>query len=133
VFAADAVHAAGAMGAQLLPGALAACLLAICFLVGWLMWMRRRRKSRLGIAMALTREELLMRGHAGTVSVPWGQLAQTDVSVRLVWSPFFGSYPVRILTLATHDGERIVFDGGFLGVPAEVVAALCECYRRRWV
>jgi hypothetical protein len=130
-FAFDAVRAAGPLGGALIPGAVAACSLALAFLVGWLAWMNRRRKSRLGIAMALTREELLLRGSAGTVSVPWGQLVATEVSVRLAWSPFFGSYPTRSLLLGTSDGERIAFDGGFLGVPAEVVAALCESYRRR--
>ena len=81
--------------------------------------------------MALTREEMLLRGKAGVVGIPWGQFSEIDVDVRLTWSPFYGSYPVRVLSLSTLDGERIQFDGGFLGVPAEHVAWLCESYRRR--
>jgi hypothetical protein len=63
--------------------------------------------------------------------VPWGQLAQVEVGLRLAWSPYYGSYPTRLLTLSTTDGERIVFDGSLLAVPVEVVAVLCEAYRRR--
>jgi hypothetical protein len=131
VFALDAVRGAGPMAAQLWPGVLAACALALAFLIGWFVWMGGRRKSRLGIAMALTREEMLLRGKAGVVGIPWGQLAQVEVDVRLTWSPFLGSYPVRVLALSTTDGERVLFDGGFLGIAPECLAVLCESYRRR--
>lgn len=130
-FAADALRAAGPLAPRLMPGVIAACLLALAFLGGWLLWMQRREKSRLGIAMALTREEMLLRGKAGTVSIPWGQLLDVEVYTRLAWSPFFGSYPVQQLLLHTTDGAQTVFDAGFLGVAPEVVAVLCESYRRR--
>jgi hypothetical protein len=131
LFAFDALGNAGPLHARLLPGVLAACALALAFLAGWFVWMNGRRKSRLGIAMALTRQELLLRGKAGVIGIPWGQLAQIEVDARLTWSPFFGSYPVRVLVLNTTDGDRMLFDGGFLGVPADVVRVLCEAYRRR--
>lgn len=133
VFAMDAVRTAGPMAPALLPGVGAACALALSFLGGWFVWMNGRRRSRLGIAMALTREEMLLRGKAGVVGIPWGQFSEIDVDVRLTWSPFYGSYPVRVLSLSTLDGERILFDGGFLGVSAEHVAWLCESYRRRMI
>ncbi|MFT3922531.1 MAG: hypothetical protein QM778_08355 [Myxococcales bacterium] len=133
LFAVDTVRSAGPMAKQLWPGVAAACALALAFLAGWFVWMNGRRKSRLGIAMALTREELLLRGKAGVVGIPWGQFSEIDVDLRLTWSPFYGSYPVRVLSLSTLDGERVLFDGGFLGIEPEHVAALCEGYRRKLV
>lgn len=133
IFTFDALHSAGPLADSLRPGAMAACALALAFLAGWFYWMRGRRKSRLGIAMALTREDILLRGKAGVVSIPWVQVTEIDVDVRLTWSPFFGSYPVHILYLATLDGDRVNFDGGFLGIPAEAVARLCESYRQRLI
>jgi hypothetical protein len=131
LFAGDALLHAGPMARQLWPGVSAACLLALGFLGAWFLWMGGRRKSRLGIAMALTREELLLRGKGGVVGIPWGQLAQVAVDARLTWSPFFGSYPVRVLVLTATDGARVPFDGGFLGLAPDVVRVLCEAYRRR--
>jgi hypothetical protein len=133
LFAVDTLRSAGPMARALWPGVAAACVVALAFLGGWFVWMNGRRRSRLGIAMALTREEMLLRGKAGVVGIPWGQFSDIDVDVRLTWSPFYGSYPVRVLSLSTLDGERIQFDGGFLGVPAEHVAWLCESYRRRLI
>jgi len=133
LFALDTVRSAGPMAKQLWPGVSAACALALAFLGAWFAWMNGRRKSRLGIAMALTREEMLLRGKAGVVGIPWGQFSEIEVDVRLTWSPFFGSYPVRILSLSTLDGERVLFDGGFLGVAPEHAAALCESYRRKLI
>lgn len=130
-FALDALRSAGPLSKQLLPGVLAACALALAFFAGWFLWMRSRRKSRLGIAMALTREDILLRSKVGVVSIPWVQLTEVDVDMKLTWSPFFGSYPVHILCLSTLDGDRVLFDDGFLGVPAEAVAVLCESYRQR--
>jgi hypothetical protein len=78
----------------------------------------------------LTREELLARGSAGVVAVPWAQLAELEVQQQSAWSPVLGALVVRTLSLRTHDGQTLVFDGGFLGFPVEVVAALCEAYRK---
>jgi hypothetical protein len=133
LFALDTLRSAGPVAAKLAPGVIGACALALLFLGGWFVWMNGRRRSRLGIAMALTREEMLMRGKAGVVGIPWGQFSEIEVDVRLTWSPFYGSYPVRVLSLSTLDGERILFDGGFLGISAEHVAWLCESYRRRMI
>jgi hypothetical protein len=129
VFVADAVLSAGALRARMLPAALLAALLAPGALLVWFVWMRRRRAVRLGIALLLTPEELLVRGKQGVVSVPWAQLASAEVVARLAWSPLVGSYLVRTLWFLTQDGMQMPFDGGFLAAPAEVVAALANAYR----
>jgi hypothetical protein len=126
VFVVDAVlHA----GPRLLPAASASALLAPLALGLWFAWMRRRRKVRLGMALLLTPEELLVRGPHGAVSLPWTQLASVEVAVRQAWSPFVGRYLVRSLWFQALDGTTMQFDGAFLGWPAEVIAAQAEAYR----
>lgn len=129
VFVADAVHSAGPYRERLIPAAGAAALLACSALVLWFAWMRRRRAARLGIALLLTPEELLVRGRHGVVSVPWTQLTRSEVRARLAWSPFIGAYTVRVLWFSAADGSETPFDGAFVGVPPEVVASLAEAYR----
>jgi hypothetical protein len=129
VFVADAVHSAGPYRERLLPAASAAALLAFAALLAWFAWMRRRRAARLGIALLFTPEELLLRGRHGVVSTPWSQLARAEVESRLAWSPFLGSYVVRVLTFTAIDSSQVPFDAAFLGVPPEVVATLAEAYR----
>ena len=131
VFALDALRVAGPLRARLIPALFAAVVLSLGFLAGWFLWMRRRRSTRLGIAMLLTPEELLVRGAHGVVSVPWPQLASVRVRSGLAWSPFVGSFAVRGLDLETVEGTRLTFDAGFLGVPIEPLCALLEAYRAR--
>jgi hypothetical protein len=130
VFVADVyLHAGRLQGALLVPAS-AAVALSCALFAGWHVWMARRRSTRLGIGLALTREELLARGRAGVVAVPWAQLAEINVDARSAWSPLLGALEVRTLRLQTNDGQTLLFDGGFLGYPVEVVAAMCEAYRR---
>jgi hypothetical protein len=129
VFVADAVAHAGVLRTRLLPAAAASALLAPCALAVWFTWMRKRRKVRLGMAMLLTPEELLVRGPHGAVSLPWTQLASAEVVTRQAWSPFVGRYLIRSLWFTAQDGITMQFDGAFLGVPPEVVAALAEAHR----
>ncbi len=129
VFALDAWFSAKGQRAILLQPVLLSCLLAVSMPAGWLWLMKRKAAVRLGIAMLLTREELVMRGKHGEVSVPWAQLGDVEVRLRDAWSPFVGTHTTRSLLIATRDGSVMTFDAGFLGVPAEVVAALCAAYR----
>lgn len=126
VFVVDAVRVAGP---RLYPAALASALLAPCALLGWFLWMRRRRATRLGMAMLLTREELLVRGPHGAVSLPWTQLASVEVIARQAWSPFVGRFLVRSLWFTARDGTTMQFDAAFLGWPPEVIAAQADGYR----
>jgi hypothetical protein len=128
-FALDALWTAGPMRARILGPALLSCLLALALFAGWFVWMGRRRATRLGIAMLITPGELLVRGHNGVIGVPWVQLSSVQVVARLSWSPFVGSFAVRTLVITTTHGEVLSFDGGFLGVAPEVLAALLEAYR----
>jgi hypothetical protein len=129
VFVGDALLQAGTERARLLaPAGLALALVPIALAV-WFSWLRSRRAARLGLALLLTPEELLVRGKHGVASVPWTQLASVDVTARLAWSPFVGSYLVRMLSFQALDGSLIPFDESFLGVPADVIAVLAKAYR----
>ncbi len=130
VFALDALMSSGAQRALLLQPVLLSCLLALAMPLGWLWLMRRKASARLGIAMLLTPEELLVRGKHGVVSVPYHQLTEVEVRLKDIWSPFVGTYTARNLLIGTQDGATMNFDGGFLGVPPEVIAELCAAYRR---
>jgi hypothetical protein len=70
-----------------------------------------------------------VRGPHGAVSLPWTQLASAEVFTRQAWSPFVGRYLIRSLWFTAQDGITMQFDGAFLGVPPEVVAALAEAHR----
>jgi hypothetical protein len=61
LFVGDALRTAGVHRERLLPAAVAAALLALTALLGWFAWMRKRRAARLGIALLLTPEELLVQ------------------------------------------------------------------------
>jgi len=129
VFALDALMTATMHRALLLQPVLLSCVLSLSLPAIWLFIMSRRAAVRLGIAMLLAPEELIVRGRQGVVSVPWNQLADVELTLRDVWSPFVGSYGVKTLRMTTHEGTFMSFDGGFLGVPPEVVLELCTAYR----
>jgi hypothetical protein len=129
VFAIDALLHAGTLRPRIVPVVLLSCVLAVVLIAGWLVWMRQRGATRLGIAMLFTPEELIVRGPGGALGVPWGQVSSAAVHTRLGWSPFFGSFATRSLTLGDPSGTHLTFDAGFLGVPPEVLAALIEAYR----
>lgn len=131
VFALDVFVSAGAGRALIAGPVLMACALSLIVLAAWFVWIARKRRSRRGIGMLFTRHELLLRGPHGVVAVPWAQLQETELKLAARWSPFVGAFPARTLTLTTHAGERMVFDGSFLGVPLEVIAVLCAHYRGR--
>lgn len=130
VFALDALLTASSHRALLLQPVLLSCLLALTLPGIWLFVMSRRAAVRLGIAMLLTPEELIVRGKQGVVSVPWNQLGEVSLTLRELWSPFVGGYTVKTLHMTTHEGTFMSFDGGFLGVPPEVVLELCSAYRK---
>lgn len=129
VFALDVLRTAGPMRAQIVQPVLAAAALCVALIVGWLLWMQRRRATRLGLGMLLTPDELLLRGKAGVVAVPWPQLVQVEVGVRPRWSPFVGPYAARTLTLTTQEQQHMLFDQSFLGTSVEAIALLCKSYR----
>jgi hypothetical protein len=129
VFALDVYVSAGVSRALIATPVLAACALSGFVLAAWFSWIVRRRRSRHGIGMLLTRAELLVRGPHGVLAVPWGQLEHSELKLAARWSPFVGPYPARILTLTTRSGERMIFDRAFLGLPLEVIDVLCRYYR----
>ena len=129
LFGLDLVRTAPEAASRLLLPLAMATALYIAFLLGWLYWMNRSTGPASSLAMLLSDSELLVGTRRGAASVAWDELESAAVSVRLAWSPFWGSYPVRLLELATYDGRTVRVDEGFLSVPPEVVAQLCLAKR----
>jgi hypothetical protein len=114
-------------------GAAAPFVLALCLVVVPLMWLlqaRRALAARKGLALLLTPGELLLRTRAGVQRVRWSQVQRVEVVARNAWSILHGAHQSRTLVVQRKDGETLSYAEVFLGVPAEVAAALCDAYRK---
>jgi hypothetical protein len=117
-------EAAGSTMPLVLVGAL------IVVPVAWFLFTRAHIKPRLGLALILTPAELLMRLRSGVMRVAWGQLAGAELDARAAWSILLGAHEARALVLRRKNAAEIRYHESFLGVPVEVVASLCEAYRK---
>ncbi len=114
-------------------GATAPLVVALCLVivpVFWLVLTRRDMAPRKGIALLLTPAELLLRTRAGLHRVPWKQVTRVEIASRTAWSILFGAHESRSLVIHRKGDDPISYAEPFLGAPAEVVAALCEGYRK---
>ena len=96
----------------------------------WFVMTRRSLAPRKGLALVLTPRELLARTRAGVQRVAWAQVTRIDISARMVWSILQGAHETRLLTIGQEREANIQCSEAFLGIPAEVVAGLCEAYRK---
>jgi hypothetical protein len=96
----------------------------------WLVLARRRMAPLKGIALLLTPAEALLRRESGVQRTRWSDVAKVEVSTRRAWSILTGPYEARSLTFTLKDHDAIRYAEGLLSVPAEVVAALSEAYRK---
>ena len=110
------------------PGVIALCLMIVPVL--WLLATRRDVASRKGIALLLAPAELLLRTRSGTHRVAWSNVAKLQISARNVWTILKGTHASRVLVILRKDDDPIQYNEAYLGAPAEVVAALCEGYRK---
>jgi hypothetical protein len=62
--------------------------------------------------------------------VPWKQVTRVEIASRTAWSILFGAHESRSLVIHRKGDDPISYAEPFLGAPAEVVAALCEGYRK---
>lgn len=118
-------EAAGSTMPLVLVGAL------IVVPVAWFLFTRAHIRPRLGLALVLTPAELLLRLRSGVMRVAWAELAGADLETRGAWSILLGAHEARTLVLRRKNAAEIRYHESFLGIPAEVVASLCEAYRKR--
>jgi len=112
----------------LMPALIVLCLVAVP--LGWLSLMRADMAPRKGLSFVLTPAELMLRTRAGVLRVPWDELGKLEIVSRAGWSIVAGAHDSRTLTLNRKDDPPIHYSEAFLGVPAEVVIALCEAYKK---
>lgn len=110
------------------PGIILFALLGVPVL--WFVMTRVDIAPRKGLALVLTRAELLMRTRGGVHVVPYGSLSKVEIQTRSTWSLLLGQHESRALVLNRHDADYISYVEAFLGTPAEVVESLIAAYRR---
>jgi hypothetical protein len=98
--------------------------------VGWIVFTRASLAARQGLALVLTPAELLVRTRAGVQRVAWSSVTRTEVQSRTTWSILQGAHETRQLVVHRKGEPSIQCGEAFLNVPAEVVAGLCDAYRK---
>jgi hypothetical protein len=98
--------------------------------VAWLLITRAQLKPRRGLAAVLTPTELLLRTRAGVLRVVWTMVQRVEIESRSAWSLLFGAHEARSLIFRRKAAPPLQYQESFVGVPLEVVASLCDAYRR---
>jgi hypothetical protein len=98
--------------------------------VGWLLLTRSQLKVRRGLAGILTPTELLLRTRSGLLRVAWPVVQRADIESRAAWSLLLGAHEARTLAIRRKAALPLQYQESFVGVPLEVLAALCDAYRR---
>jgi hypothetical protein len=98
--------------------------------IGWLVITRRQLKPRLGLAAIMTPTELLLRTAAGVLRVPWTIVQRVDIESRTTWSLLLGAHEARSLLVHRRSAQQLRYQESFIGVPLEVIAVLCDAYRK---
>jgi hypothetical protein len=120
---------------QLEPGP--ALMLASALVIvpaAWAFFTRARLRSRRGLSLVLTPGALLVRAARGSaIRLPWSDITRVEVHSRNSWSLLRGAFDAR--TLLVHRKQEISaqLTEDFLALPIDVVAGLCEVYRKRAV
>lgn len=98
--------------------------------VAWVLINRYDMAPQKGLALILTPGELLLRTRAGVHRVELKDLTRTEIVSRSAWSIMQGQHESRSVVLTRRDDSAITYVEAFLGLPAEVVCALCDTYRK---
>jgi hypothetical protein len=114
---------------NMLPALLLAAALVVAP-AAWILYTRISLAARGGIALLLTPAELLTRTRGGITRVDWPSVTRCEVQSRSTWSLLQGAHQSRSLVVHRKEHASLVCTEAFLSLPAEVVAALCDAYRR---
>jgi hypothetical protein len=99
--------------------------------LAWLFATRASMRSRKGLALVLTPAELLVRARSGLQRIHWSDVTRCEVLSRTTWSLLQGTHQARAVVIHRKKDASIQCAEAFLSVPAEVVASLCDAYRKR--
>jgi hypothetical protein len=112
------------------PALLLAGLLVIVP-VGWYVLTRGSLRARRGLALVLSPVDVLSRARSGVIRAPWDSVSRVEIQSRMSWSLLQGGHSSRTLDIQRRDREAgIQCAESFMEVPIEVVAGLCDAFRK---
>jgi hypothetical protein len=113
---------------------LPALLLAAALVIvpaAWFLFTRASLRGRKGLTLVLSPVDLLSRGRGGVMRAPWTSVSRVEILVRSSWSLLQGAYSSRTLIVSRVREASVECAESFMEEPVEVVAALCDVYRKR--
>jgi hypothetical protein len=113
---------------------LPALLLAAALVIvpaGWYLFTRATLRARKGLALVLSPVDLLSRGRGGVLRASWSTVSKVEILARSSWSLLQGAYSSRTLIVSRKSEPSVTCAEAFMDAPIEVVAALCDVYRKR--
>jgi hypothetical protein len=113
---------------------LPALLLAAALVIvpaAWFVFTRATLRPRRGLALVLAPDKILSRGRGGISHAAWTSVSRIDVHARSSWSLMHGAYEARTLILDRQREPSVQCAESFMDLPIEVVAGLCDAYRKR--
>ena len=116
--------AMGSMGPVLLA------LFLVAVPLTWILHTRTQMAKQRGLALVLTRNELLLRTRAGILRAPWSAVSRVEIATRRRWSLVRGAHEARTLVLHRKDDGDIQYSEALIEPPLEAVAGLCDAYRK---
>jgi hypothetical protein len=111
-----------------------ALLLAAALVIvpaAWYLFTRVSLRSRKGLALVLSPQDLLSRGRGGVLRAAWSSVSRVEVQARSTWSLLQGAHTTRTLIIHRQREASVQCAESFMDTPIEVTAALCDAYRKR--
>jgi hypothetical protein len=111
-----------------------ALLLAAALVIvpaAWYLFTRASLRARKGVALVLSPQDLLSRGRGGVIRAPWSEVSKVELLARSTWSLLQGAHTSRTLLVRRKRESSVECAETFMETPIEVVAALCDAYRKR--
>jgi hypothetical protein len=113
---------------------LPALLLAAALVIvpaAWFLFTRGTLRDRKGLAVVLSPKEFLSRERGGIIRAAWSSVVGVEIVGRSSWSLMQGGFTTRTLIVRRRRGEADVqVAEAFMATPIEVVAGLCDAYRK---
>ncbi|HET8935901.1 MAG TPA: hypothetical protein VFN67_20780 [Polyangiales bacterium] len=111
-----------------------ALLLAAALVIvpgAWYLFTRATLRARNGLALVLSPQDVLSRGRGGVLRAGWSSVSRVEVYARSSWSLLQGGYTSRTLIVHRQREASVQCAETFMDTPIEVVAALCDAYRKQ--
>lgn len=122
--------------ARVQVGGWVAAVIAGCLLVVPALWFgvaRFRNGPKGRPLLTLDSTGFSVARGAGQRRVPWTQVTRVETRLRSSWSLVLGAHEVRELQIGSFDASATRLSEERVGMPVEVVCALCDAYRHQHI